>query len=107
MFQLYTRHDRLAIPHHFDFDHIADFASPQRVGEVVEILDGLVAELHQDVAGFESRFGRGRIGFTSENFTPFSTCPKSGIDPKYGPYPLPRLLPSGLVFGYNLRTRAL
>src|SRR5215469_18686932 len=41
-------------------------------------------------------FAAGDPGFTSENFTPFSVWPKSGIEPKYGPYPPPPLAASGL-----------
>src|SRR5689334_6035158 len=54
--------DGLAVPQNFDFDHVADLAAAERVGEVVEVLDGLIAELHQDVSGFEPGLGGGRTG---------------------------------------------
>src|SRR5581483_6685876 len=34
-------------------------------------------------------FDAGDPSRTSANFTPFVPSPKSGIDPKYGPYPPP------------------
>src|SRR5580698_983160 len=40
----------------------------ERVGEVVEIVDGLVAELHEHVAGFESGFRGGGAGLHVSEF---------------------------------------
>jgi len=67
-----------AVPHHSHFHNIAHLAAAQRIGKIVEILDGFVSKLDQNIARLESGFRCRGGGFTSENFTPFSTWPKSG-----------------------------
>src|SRR5579859_4888167 len=57
LLQLYACRDRLPITQNFHVHDVSYFAAAQGVGEVVEILDGLVAELHQDVSRFQPSFG--------------------------------------------------
>ena len=56
LFELDGGLHRLAVPHHRDFDHIAHLTAAQGVSEVVKILDGLVSELDQNIAGLETSF---------------------------------------------------
>src|SRR5208337_164734 len=60
LFELDRRCHRLPVAQHLDLDHIAHFAAPQRIREVVKVLDRFVAELHHDVSGFQSCLRRGR-----------------------------------------------
>ena len=85
LFELHRRFDGLAVAQRFHIHDVAYLAAAQRVGEIVQIMNLLVAKLDEHVAGLESRFGRGRPGERRKICTPFSSCPKSGIDPKYGP----------------------
>ena len=57
----------------------------ERVREIVEVLNRVLSELHQDVARLQAGFGRGGPGVTSANRTPRGGSAKSGILPKYGP----------------------
>jgi len=59
---------RLAVAHHRDLDDVSDLAPAQGIRKVVEVFDWLVAELHQDIAGLESSFLRGRSGFHVREF---------------------------------------
>src|SRR5689334_13664094 len=52
----------LAVAEHSDGDDVTDFAAAQRVCEVVEIVNGLLGEIDEHVAGFEARLGGGRAG---------------------------------------------
>src|ERR1051325_2013436 len=63
LFELYTCRDRLPVAHYFDLDHIPNLTSAEGVSEIVEIVDGLVGELHQDVSRSQPSFGRWRIRF--------------------------------------------
>src|SRR5436853_2093473 len=54
--------DGLAVAQNGDLDLVADFASAQGISEIVEILDGFVAKLNEDISGLEAGFGGGRTG---------------------------------------------
>src|ERR1700739_4793224 len=55
--------NRLAVAHDSHINHISDLAAAESIGKVVKIPDGLIAELHQNVASLQTRFlsGRGRL----------------------------------------------
>ncbi len=50
----HLRFHRLAFSQHLDRYSIAGFVRPQRIGEIVEIIDLVAVEFNQDVAGFEA-----------------------------------------------------
>src|SRR5712692_9418265 len=52
----------LAVTQDGDLYNVANFTAPQGVGEIVEILDGFVAKLNEDISGQEAGFGGGRAG---------------------------------------------
>src|SRR5262249_39745324 len=54
---------RLSIAQYLYFDYVADFAAAQGVGEVVKVLDRLIAEPYEDIARLQSGFFRRRTGF--------------------------------------------
>ena len=88
-FECHRRCHLFAVANELDRNHIADLAVSQSIREVVQVIDRLVAKSDQDVPAFSPAFAAGDPARTSENFTPFSTGAKSGIEPKYGPYPPP------------------
>ena len=57
----FTERSLVAIAQDFHFHNVAYFAATQSVGEVVKILDGLVAELDQNVSRFQASLGCRRI----------------------------------------------
>src|SRR5438132_10875789 len=52
----------LGVAEHGDVHDVADLAAAQRVGEVVEIADGLAGEIDEHVAGFQAGLCGGRAG---------------------------------------------
>ncbi len=52
---------RSPVAHDAYIHDISDFAAPQSIGKVVQILDGLIPELNEHVARFQSCFRRGRV----------------------------------------------
>src|ERR1700680_3654234 len=61
LFELHAGADRLAVAQDLHVDNISHFAAAERVGEVVQILDRLVAELDQNVSRFQSGLRRRRV----------------------------------------------
>src|ERR1700745_398109 len=53
LLELHRGFQRLSIAHHSHFHQVANLAAAQSVREVVEIVDGLVTELHQDISTSE------------------------------------------------------
>src|SRR5579859_167448 len=62
LLQLYARRDRLPIAQNFHVHDVSYLAAAQGVGEIVEILNGLVAELDENVSRPQPGFGCGGIG---------------------------------------------
>src|ERR1017187_6134790 len=63
LFELDRRGHRLPVTQHPDFDHVSDLAAAKCVRKVVQVLDRFVAELHQDISGFQSCLRRRRSWF--------------------------------------------
>src|SRR5580704_27498 len=60
LFELHGCANGLAVAQHFHIHGVAYFAAAQRVGEIVQIVDRLIAKLYKDVAGLEPSLRRGR-----------------------------------------------
>src|SRR5664280_3556951 len=60
LLQLHAGGNGLAVAQDFHLHHFAHLTAAQRVGEIVEVVNRLAAELHQDVARFESCLRRWR-----------------------------------------------
>jgi hypothetical protein len=58
---------------------------PQRVGEIVKVLDGLSVEFGEDIAGLEARFVGGRTRPDIREPYSIGYSVKSGMLPKSGP----------------------
>src|SRR5215467_3692323 len=58
LFEFDGRCNWLTISQHLNLDNIPHFATPERIGKVIQIFDGLIAELHQNVSRLESCLGR-------------------------------------------------
>src|SRR5262249_27336235 len=54
LLQLHARADRLPIAHHLHVHYISDLAPPQRIGEIVEIIDRLIPKLDEHITGLEA-----------------------------------------------------
>src|ERR1039458_2924324 len=60
LLQLHAGGNGLAVAQYFHLHHFAHLTAAQRVGEIVQIVNRLAAELHQDVARFEACLCRRR-----------------------------------------------
>ena len=81
--ELHFGFDRLPIAQNFHRNFVAHLTGAQRVGEVVEVFDLVIAEFNEDVAlPSDPPSAAGEPGVTSANLTPCGTSPKSGILPK-------------------------
>ena len=58
---------------------------PQRVREIVQILDRLAVEFGEDIAGLQTRFCGGRSGADIGEPYSIGSSVKSGMLPKSGP----------------------
>src|ERR1700724_1222829 len=72
---MYGRLHALVVAQNFHFDSLPGLMRPQRIGEIVEILNRGVSELDQDIARFQARFRSRRFrGDIGESHTTRGLC---------------------------------